>query len=141
VRATEVERPGARLFALVVGCGTAEAEELQASGNHLEQHVATHLNFAAFVLGGLQERSDLGFEHHVPDVGTARDPIDVDRQWITVLHSDRGRVDDQVVTFGIFWSNGDFDGLVVLFDTRSELLRGGRIGVVQTDPGQSDACQ
>jgi len=38
--------------AQVGGCGTGEAEELEIGGDHLEQHVAPHLNCAAFVLGG-----------------------------------------------------------------------------------------
>src|SRR5215212_8270605 len=90
-----------------VGCGMAEAEELKISGDQLEQHVAADLNSAALVLGGPQEWSDLSFEHHIPDVGTGCDPIDVDRQWVTVVHPNRGGVDDQVVSVGILRSHSD----------------------------------
>src|SRR5690242_2895745 len=78
------------------GCGGAVAEEFQKRRNHLEQHVGAHLNRAALVLRGLEERGDIGFEHHVPNVGPGCNPIDVNRQWVAVLHSDRGGVDDQV---------------------------------------------
>jgi hypothetical protein len=89
----------------------------------------------------LQEWSDLGFEHHVPDVGTGCDPINVDRKWVAVFHSDRGGVDDQVVTLGILRPHGDLHGGVVLADPLGERLRGRRIRIKQADPGQSDARQ
>src|SRR5215216_2607122 len=49
----------------LVGCGAFETEKLQVGGNQLEQHVAADLNRAALVLGCLQERGDVGVEHHI----------------------------------------------------------------------------
>src|SRR5215203_5127995 len=66
-----------RTCAQLVGCGAFEAEELQVGGNQLEQHVGADLDRAAFVLGCLQQRGDVGLEHHISDVRTGSDAVDV----------------------------------------------------------------
>src|SRR5258708_2741569 len=79
-----------------LGRGGAKAEEHKISWYLLEQHVGADLDLAATRPCCRQKWRDFLLHHDFADEGRGCNSINVHRQWVTVLHAERRRVDDDV---------------------------------------------
>jgi hypothetical protein len=90
-----------------------------------------HLDLAALFLGSAQERRDLLLHHDFADERGRRDPVDIHRQRVAVVHAQGRSVDDEVVALRVLRADFGADIRVMLIDPGGQSLRSLQVGVEQ----------
>src|SRR5258708_26892982 len=96
-----------------LGRRRAKTEELEIGWNLLEQHVGAGLDSAATRPSRREKWRDFVLHHDFADKRRGRNSINVHRQRVTVLHTQRRRVDDNVEPGRILGANSDLQRRII----------------------------
>src|SRR6266478_3307828 len=109
--------------------GRAKAEEFEIGGNLLEQHVRADLDLAATRSCRCQKRRDFLLHHDFANEGRGCNSINVHWQWVTFLHPERRRVDDNIEPGWILGAYSNLQRRIICMQTLRQAVHCRRIGV------------